>query len=136
VIVSGRLQTFSPHLNLGYLYHARSTQPAWNDAVLATTGFDQLVSDKVTIAADVVSELQVGKSALQLPGPVTYDAPYHRVIDPTTIPNMRDDIFNGSFGARVLLWPGWSGVGNALVPLNHGGMRASVVWTAGLEVSF
>ena len=138
VVVSGRMQSFSPHLNLGYLYHAQAHagQRTWNDAVLATGGFDQLVSDKVTIAADVVSELQVGESLLQLPGPVTYDAPYHRVINPTTIPNMRDDIFNGSFGTRVLLWPGWSGILNALVPLNRGGMRADMVWTAGLEVTF
>ena len=135
-VISGRIDSFSPHVNFGYSYHARNEQRTWNDAVLVTGGFDQLVSDRVTIAADVVSELQVGQSRLQLPGPVTYDAPYHRVIDPTTIPNMRDDVFNGSFGARVQLWPGWMFVGNALVPLNHGGMRSDLVYTTGLEVSF
>jgi hypothetical protein len=134
--ISGRVASFSPHVNFGYAYHARNPQRSWNDAVLATAGFDQLVSDQVTIAADVVSELQVGESKLQLPGPVTFDAPYHRVIDPTTIPNMRDDIFNGSFGARVLLWPGWMLVANALVPLNRGGMRSDLVYTTGLEVTF
>lgn len=135
-VISGRLDSFSPHVNVGYSYHARTSQRTWNDAVLLTGGFDQLVSDKVTIAADVVSELQVGQSALQLPGPVTFDAPYHRVIDPTTIPNIRDDIFNGSLGARVVLWPAWTIVGNALVPLNRGGMRSSIVYTTGLEVAF
>lgn len=135
-VVSGHLDTFSPHLNLGYLYHAHQETRTWNDAVLMTGGFDQLVSDKVTIAAEVISELQVGQSALQLPGPVTYDAPFHRVIDPTTIPSIRDDIFNGSFGTRVLLWPGWSMVLNGLFPLNRGGMRANVVYTTGLEVNF
>jgi len=94
------------------------------------------VSDRVTIAADVVSELQVGQTQLKLPGPVTFDAPYHRVIDPTTIPNIRDDIFNGSFGGRILLWPGWTGVVNALVPINRGGMRADLVLTTGLEIAF
>jgi len=136
-VVSGHLNAFSPHLNLGYFYHARQNTPrTWNDAILMTGGFDQLVSDKVTIAADVLSEIQVGQSALQLPGPVTYDAPFHRVIDPTTIPNIRDDIFNGSFGARVLLWPGWSMVLNGLFPLNRGGLRANIVYTTGLEVTF
>ncbi|HKN66008.1 MAG TPA: hypothetical protein VJW73_07010, partial [Gemmatimonadaceae bacterium] len=71
-----------------------------------------------------------------LPGPVTFDAPYHRVIDPTTIPNIRDDIFNGSFGGRAVLWPAWTLVANALVPLNRGGMRSSIVYTTGLEVAF
>jgi hypothetical protein len=135
-VISGRIDSFSPHVNLGYSYHARNAQSSANDAVLVTGGFDQLISDHVTIAGDVVSELQVGQSRLQLPGPVTYDAPYHRVIDPTTIPNMRDDVFNGSFGARVQLWPGWTFVGNALVPLNHGGMRSDLVYTTGLEVTF
>jgi len=134
--LSGRIESFSPHVNFGYAYHSRKAQRTWNDAVLLTGGFDQFVSDRVTIAADVVSELQVGESRLQLPGPVTFDAPYHRVIDPTTIPNMRDDIYNGSFGARVLLWPGWSLAANALVPLNHGGMRSDLVYTTGLEIAF
>jgi hypothetical protein len=135
-VISGRMDTFSPHLNFGYFYHARSAQRTWNDAVLVTGGFDQLVSDRVTLAGEVISELQVGESRLQLPGPVTYDAPYHRVIDPTTIPNMRDDVFNGSFGGRVLLSPGWTLVGNALFPLNRGGMRSNVVYTTGLEIAF
>jgi len=135
-VISGRVSNFSPHLNLGYSYHARNAQHSWNDAVLVTGGFDQLVSDRATIAAEVVSELQVGESHLQLPGPVVYDAPYHRVIDPTTIPNMRDDVYNGSFGGRVVLWPGWSFVANALVPLNRGGMRSDLVVTTGLEVTF
>ena len=135
-VISGRLNTFSPHLNVGYAYRGRNSQHTWNDAVLLTGGFDQLVSDHVTVAADVVSELQVGESALQLPGPVTFDAPYRRVIDPTTIPNTRDDIFNGSFGGRVNLWPGWTVVANALFPLNRGGMRSNIVYTTGLEVAF
>ena len=135
-IISGRLDTFSPHLNLGYNYHARNSQHLWNDAVLATAGFDQLVSDHVTLAGDIISELQVGQSQLKLPGPVVYDAPFHRVIDPTTIPNMRDDIFNGSFGGRFALWPGWMLVANALFPLNRGGMRSDLVFTTGLELTF
>ena len=135
-VISGRIDSFSPHLNAGYVYHAKNAQRDWNDAVLLTGGFDQLVSDKVTIAGEVISELQVGQSRLQLPGPVTYDAPYHRVIDPTTIPNMRDDIFNGSFGARMLVSPGWTLVANALFPLNHGGMRSNLIYTTGLEITF
>lgn len=135
-IISGRLDSFSPHLNLGYNYHARRSEHVWNDAVLATAGFDQLVSDRVTIAADFLSELQVGQSQLKLPGPVVYDAPYHRVVDPTTIPEMRDDLFNGSFGGRFTLWPGWMLVANALFPLNRGGMRSDLVVTTGLELTF
>jgi hypothetical protein len=135
-VMSGRIESFSPHLNIGYLYHARNTERTWNDAVLVTGGFDQLITEHVTFAADVVSELQVGRSRLELPGPVTFDAPYHRVIDPTTIPNTRDDLFIGSFGARFAVKSGFSFVLNALVPLNRGGMRADIIYTTGLELAF
>ena len=135
-VLSGRIGAFSPHLNLGYLYHARTEQRTWNDAVLVTGGFDQLISQYVTFAADLVSELQVGRSRLQLPGPVTYDAPYDRVIDPTTIPDRRDDLVTGSFGAKFTLPKGFTVVGNALFPLNRGGMRPDIIYTTGLALDF
>lgn len=135
-IVSGRIDAFSPHLNLGYAYHTRSVDRTWNDAVLVTGGFDQLISEHVMIAADVLGELQVGRSRLQLPGPVTYDAPYHRVIEPTTIPDRRDDLVTGSFGAKFELPRGFILVANALFPLNRGGMRPDVIYTTGVELDF
>jgi hypothetical protein len=94
------------------------------------------LSQRVTLAADVLSELQVGRSQLQLPGPVTYEKPYHRVIQPTTIPDIRDDLVTGSFGAKFALPHGFTVVANALVPLNRGGMRPDIVYTTGLELEF
>ena len=76
-----------------------------------------------------MSELQVGDRKLRLPGPVTYDAPFHRVIHPTTIPDMRDDIVNGSFGFKFQLPNAFTVVANALVPLNRGGMRPNLIYT-------
>src|SRR5512146_3265492 len=85
-VVSGVVGAFSPHANDGYAYHARTSDLPWNDAVIATAGFDDLIASHVTIAADLVTELQVGRSNLRLPGPVTFDAPCDRVIQPTPIP--------------------------------------------------
>jgi hypothetical protein len=135
-VISGRVESFSPHLNLGYAYRGHTSNAKTSDAVLATLGFDQLLSQQVTLAADVLSELQVGRSQLQLPGPVTYEEPYHRVIEPTTIPDIRDDLVTGSFGAKFALAHGFTAVGNALVPLNRGGMRPDIVYTTGLELEF
>ena len=64
-IVDSHFGSFSPHVNVGYLHHAGERQ---NDAVLATVGFDQLLRPNVTLAADLVSDLQVGDSKLILPG--------------------------------------------------------------------
>lgn len=135
-VVSGVVGAFSPHANVGYAYHARTSHLPWNDAVIATAGFDDLIASHVTLAADLVSELQVGRSNLRLPGPVTYDAPFHRVIQPTTIPDQRDDIVNGSFGFKYQLPSGFTAVANVLVPLNRGGMRPDIIYTTALEFNF
>jgi len=135
-VMSGRINAFSPHLNLGYRYHNSGGPRTWNDAVLVTGGFDDLLSEHITLAADVVSELQVGRSRLRLPGPVTYDAPYHRVIEPTTIPDRRDNLVSGSFGGKATIPGGFTVIANALIPLNHGGMRPDIIYTTGLELDF
>jgi len=135
-VVSGVVGNFSPHANVGYAYHARTSELPWNDAVTATAGFDDLIAPRVTLAADLVSELQVGRSNLHLPGPVTFDAPFHRVIQPTTIPDERDDLVNGSFGFKFQLPNAFTAVANALVPLNRGGVRPNVIYTTALEFNF
>lgn len=133
MILSSKLGDFSPHLNAGYLYHAAKQQ---NDAILGTVGFDQRLGDPVTLAADLVTELQVGDSKLQLPGVVTYDVPFRRTINPTNIPEMRDDIVNGSFGFKIAPARKTTIVLNTLFPLNRGGLRPNIVYTAALEYTF
>jgi hypothetical protein len=135
-VVSGRINAFSPHLNAGYVYHSRSDDRLWNDAILATVGFDHLMTERVTIAADLVSELQVGESKLQLPSEVEFDVPFHRSIQPTTVPDRRDDLINGSLGFKFTLPRSFTLVANALVPLNRGGMRPDIIYTTGVELNF
>ena len=132
-IFSARFGSFSPHLNTGYAYRAGANQ---NHAILGTFGFDDLIADHVTLAADLVSELQVGKSKLTLPAPVHYDYPFQRTIDPTSIPDIADDIVNGSFGFKFALPSGFTLVTNALFPMNRGGLRANVTFSTGLEFAF
>jgi len=132
-ILSTRIGNFSAHGNTGFLYRAGGSV---NSAVLGTVGFDQLLTDHVTIATDLVSEMQVGASKLHLPPPVNFDYPFKRTINPTSIPDMADNIVNGSFGFKFTPPGGFTIVTNALVPLNRGGLRANVTYTAGLEYAF
>jgi hypothetical protein len=124
---------FSPHANVGYVFRAGVRQ---NDAVLGTVGFDHRMAERVTLAADLVSELQVGNSKLHLPEPVHYDAPFVRTVRVTDIPDTRDDIVNGSFGFKLVPAKNVTGVLNALFPLNRGGLRADLIYTAGIEYTF
>jgi hypothetical protein len=90
----------------------------------------------VTLAASLTSELQVGRSKLELPSRVSYHEPFDRVVDPTTIPEMRDDLINGSLGFKFSAPYGFMGVANAMVPLNRGGMRPNAIYTMGVEMNF
>lgn len=132
-ILTARFGDFSPHANIGFLFRSGDVQ---NNAVLATVGFDQHMAPWATLAADLVSELQVGESKLRLPGIVTYDAPFQRTVEPTNIPTERDDLINGSFGFKFTTHSGITLVANTLWPLNRGGLRPNVLWTAGLEYNF
>ncbi len=132
-ILSAQFGAFSPHANLGYLYRAGSLT---NDAVLATAGFDQLLAPWATLAVDLISELQVGTNRLRLPGEVVIQEPFRRTIEPSNIPNTRDDIVNASLGFKFLTSAGVSIITNTIWPLNRAGLRPNVVWTAALEYGF
>jgi hypothetical protein len=132
-ILNSRIGDFSPHLNVGYLLQTGGDQ---NDAVLGTIGFDQRLGERFTLAADLVTELQVGDSKLNLPGIVNYEAPFRRTLNPTNIPDIRDDIVNGSFGVKLAPARSTILVLNALFPLNRGGLRPNLVYTAGVEYAF
>ncbi len=132
-IVSSTFGAFSPHANLGYFYRSGESQ---NDAVLATLGFDQAITPWATLALDIVSRFQIGSGALPIPEPVVIQEPFTRVVEATTIPDMRDDLVDGSVGFKFVTPSGITLVLNSLWPLNRGGLRANVVFTTGIEYSF
>ena len=132
-VLSAQLGPFSPHANVGVLL--RNTD-SLNNAVLVTVGFDHVMASWATLAADVVSQFQVGESKVTLPGTVTYDVPFVRTVEPTNIPNQRDDLINASLGFKFLTGSGVTIVTNALLPFNEGGLRPNLMWTAGLEYNF
>jgi hypothetical protein len=131
-IFSSRFGDFSPHLNLGYLYRASTRS---NDAVIANAGFDVLVAPWATFAGEVLSEWEVGTNKLQLPGPVVYQFPFVRTVDPTIIPNQRDNRANAAIGFKFKAGAPTI-VTNALIPLMRGGLQPNVVWTTGVEFNF
>ena len=132
-IVSARFGDFSPHANVGYIYRSGD---GLNDAMAATVGFDHALSEWATLAVDVLAEMQVGTGKLTIPGDVRIDVPFRRVISPTNIPDVRDDIVNGSLGFKFVTGPGLTVVANSLFPLNKGGLRPGMAWSLGLEYNF
>jgi hypothetical protein len=132
-IASGRFGDFAPHLNAGFLLRGGRGR---NEAVLLTGGFDQPVAGWATLAVDLLSEWELGRSGLQLPGTVSYLYPFVRTVEPTNIPDMHDHRVNGSLGFKFRTPGGPILVTNALVPLRRGGLQASVTWTLGVDFNF
>lgn len=133
-----RRGAFSPHLNAGYIHRGGAFQ---NDAILGTLGFDHLMGRNATLAVDLITSWQLGATKLDFPEPTTVTALVGpatsvRVIRPTNIPDRRDHLALGSFGAKLGIGGGANLVTNALVPLRHNGLEANVAWTVGFEYSF
>jgi hypothetical protein len=132
-IVSARFDDFSPHANVGYIYRGSEFE---TDAVVGILGFDHLLAPWATLAADLIAELQVGDSPLALPPAVVLEAPFRRTIATSTIPDRRDDVANASLGMKLRAVQGLTAIVNGQWPLNRGGLRPNLIWTAGLEYNF
>lgn len=133
-VASARYGAFSPHVNLGYLGRRSDVE---RDAFLATAGFDHLLAPFATLAVDVLSRWQMGDNKVLLPEPVEIVVPFHRVVEPSNIPERRDDALDASLGLRLTTSDGITFVTNALVPIRRtGGLQPAVAWTAGLEYTF
>ena len=132
-IMSGRFGDFAPHVNAGAALRSGDDQ---TNALLATAGFDHLLASWATFALDLISEWQLEDPPLTLPEPTEIQQPFRRTITPSNIPDRRDDLLNASVGAKLASRKGVTLIVNALLPLNRGGLRASTLWTAGLEYGF
>jgi hypothetical protein len=132
-ILSGRSGNFSPHINAGVAVRTGERQ---NHSIVAALGFDHLLSERVTFAADLLADLELGDSKLILPGRVEFDAPTRRRVRLTDIPDQTDRLLDASVGFKMQLPSEYRFVGNLLFPLADAGMRPKVLMMAGFERTF
>jgi hypothetical protein len=135
-VVSMQFGGFSPHLNAGYVWRGKSPAGIADDAALATIGFDQAFAPWATLSADVVSELQLGRSVFQAPPPVTITAPFVRTVRPLEVPEGRDNLVSLSFGFRFATLSNLTGVANSLVPVTGTSPHPDFAWSLGVEYDF
>ena len=132
-IMSGRSGNFSPHLNAGFAVRSGERQP---NSAIGALGFDHLLSDHVTLAADILADFALGDSPLHLPGFAVFDVPARRQVRLTDIPDRRDQLVDGSIGFKMDVAGGYRAITNLLVPMSDGGLRPRYLWTAGFERTF
>ena len=92
--------------------------------------------EKVSIAADVISDLELGTSKLLLPAPVVFTAPKVATVSLTDIPDRKDNFVNASFGMKAQLPGAIRAVANILFPLADAGLSPKFLWTFGFERTF
>jgi len=148
---SAEYGNFTPHVNLVYLFHARPDS-LQNHSLVAVVGFDHILTTGVTLAADLLSELELDRSAIRVPPDIAYTEPFTRVVPATTIPDGRDSRVDATVGFKWSIpcspsWPTFCATGAeegtgltiitaAVVPLNRGGLRPGIVWSAGAQYKF
>lgn len=148
---SAEYGNFTPHVNLGYLFRARPDS-LQNHSLVAVVGFDHILATGVTLAADLLSELELDRSAIRVPPDIEYTEPFTRIVPATTIPDGRDSRVDATVGFKWSVpcspsWPTFCATGAergsgltiitaAVVPLNRGGLRPGIVWSAGAQYKF
>jgi hypothetical protein len=136
-ILSLQFGTFSPHVNAGYVWRGgNATNGAANDAALVTVGFDQVFAPWATFAAELISELQIGRSVFEVPPPVTFTAPFVRSVRPMEISDARDNLVSVSLGFRFATLSNFTGVANSLIPVTGRSPRPDFAWSVGVEYDF
>jgi hypothetical protein len=136
-ILSLQFGEFSPHVNAGYVWRGRNAGTGVaNDAVLATVGFDQVFAPWATFSADVISELQLGRSVFEVPGPVTFTEPFVRSVRPMAISDARDNLVAVSLGFRLATLSNFMGVANTMIPVTGSSPRPDFAWSLGIEYDF
>jgi hypothetical protein len=130
---SRQIGDFTPHVNLGLV-----ARGGWNErnSVLAIVGFDQMLSESITLGVELVGDFQVEDSSLALPAPVRISVPVVRTVEVTNLPDRSDDLLDIGFGLKFALPGDARVVTSALIPFLEGGARPSFMWTLGLERSF
>lgn len=131
-VLSAQRGDFYPHLNAGML--VRSGEDATNGA-LVTVGFDHLLTPNATLAVDLLTNWQLG-DGITFAREAVYDVPVGRTVALTNIPEATDHLIDLSIGGKFSAGSALRVVTNLIFPINSGGIRPGLGWTAGLEYDF
>jgi len=124
---------FAPHVNLGGVFRSGEGE---RSALLGTLGFDHRTSNRLTFAAELMAQVPLGDNPLEREEVIIQDGQGNRITVPTSnLPTLKDYLFDGTVGIKFQL-AGLALVGNAIFPLNDGGLRSDVLWTVGLQGGF
>lgn len=123
---------FSPHLNIGGVFRSADGE---RSAIIGAIGFDHRTSNRLTLAGELLGQFPVGENPLIQSEATIFTGEKEVSVPSSNLPTLDDYQFDGAFGFKLGLG-GFAIIGNAIVPLNDGGLRGEVLWTVGLQGGF
>jgi len=146
-IISRKIADFTPHLNVAY---ERRTADFESDQFVYAAGFDNKVLSGLTFAFAVLGQVSLNNdktiklfpgtaTVIDLPGTSASPPAGSRSVRDVQLSNIpdrsNDNQTSASFGFRFAPSERVIFLGNILIPLNDGGLRASVAPTVGVSIS-
>lgn len=132
---------FAPHINIAYENRGSSVD---RDEIELFLGYDQKLTDWLTLGIDFMGEFEIGDEVAELrfPEPLTIQgagpwAAFTETVSATNIPEFTSDHnINAAFGFKLNPKQNLIIISNVFMPLNDGGLRSSFIPTAGFEFIF
>ena len=137
-VITRRWGDFSSHVNGGYLLREQNAREGNfdRDAVLGSVGFDVRVTDEVTVAAEMITQLELADPDPPLPGPVTFVGAAPLTVEASSIPEPGRYLLDLAMGIRYQVRNDMVLVASALLPIQGFGLRPDAIFTLGLQGTF
>jgi len=138
LIASKIIGDIAPHINLSYELKNSDTQ---RDRFGLFIGYDQKITETITLAIDFLGEFEIGDQIKELTFPkervATGNDGFEIRHSLTNLPNDdTDHLINGAIGFKFNPRKNLLIITNVFFPLNEGGLRADFIPTIGAEFSF
>ncbi len=145
LIFSSIVGDFAPHVNIAYEKRGNEFD---RDEIELFVGYDQKLTESLTLAVDFLGEFELGDeiNELKFPEPITLEgdssdqgdwSAFTQQVTITNFPRFNNDhVMNGSFGFKFTPKENLMVIGNVFVPLNSGGLRSDYIPTFGFEFTF
>lgn len=137
-VLSRRWGGFSSHVNAGYLLWEENAREGHYDrgAVVGSVGFDVMMTDNVTVAAEMMTLWELADPDPSRPGPVNFEGPRPVTVESSSIPESGRYLLDLAAGIKYAVRHDMVLVANALLPIQGFGVRPDAIFTLGLQGTF
>ena len=137
-VLSRRWGDFASHVNAGVLVREENARDGKfdRDALLGSVGFDVRLTDDVTVAAQMITHVEMSDPDPPLPGPVSFVGAGSFTVESSSLSEPGRYLLDLATGLKYQVRNDMVLVANALLPIQGFGLRPDVMFTLGLQGTF